>query len=113
MYKSLPEEVNIKESPIEGFGLFSNTNIKEGHIFGVSHISDTRFENGYIRTPLGGFINHSEEPNCKLIPKDKKTFPIYENGTILVLVAITDIPEGIEITTKYSLYNFKENNNED
>ena len=22
------------------------------------------FENGYVRTPLGGFINHSEHPNC-------------------------------------------------
>lgn len=112
MYKPLPEEVIIKESPIEGLGLFSNTDIKKGHVFDVTHISDTRFENGYIRTPLGGFINHSKEPNCKLTSKDKKTFPIYENGTILVLVAITDIPEGTEITTKYSLYNFKENTNE-
>jgi len=108
MYKPLPKEVIIKQSPIEGLGLFSNTYIKEGHIFGVTHISDTRFENGYIRTPIGGFINHSEEPNCKLIPKDKKTFPISENGNILMLVALNDIPEGTEITTKYSLYILKE-----
>ena len=110
MYKPLPKEVIIKQSPIEGLGLFSNTDIKEGHIFGVTHISDTRFENGYIRTPIGGFINHSEEPNCKLIPKDKKTFPISENGNILMLVALNDIPEGTEITTKYSLYEFEKTN---
>ena len=110
MYKPLPKEVTIKQSLIEGLGLFCNTDIKEGHIFGVTHISDTRFENGYIRTPIGGFINHSEEPNCKLIPKDKKTFPISENGTILMLVALKDIAEGTEITTKYSLYEFEKRN---
>jgi|TARA_R110001583_G_scaffold1392_2_gene11243 SET domain-containing protein len=112
MYKPLPKEVIIKQSPIEGLGLFSNMEIKEGHIFGVTHISDIRFKNGYIRTPLGGFINHSKEPNCILTPKDKKTFPISENGSILMLVSLKDIPEGTEITTKYSLYNFKENTNE-
>ena len=110
MYKPLPKEITVKESTIQGLGLFAIEDIEEGHTFGVTHISDTRFGNGYIRTPLGGFINHSEEPNCKLIPKDKKTFPISENGTILMLVALKDIAEGTEITTKYSLYEFEKTN---
>ena len=94
MYKPLPKEVTIKESTIQGLGLFAVEDIKEGHTFGITHIPDTRFENSYIRTPLGGFINHSEEPNCKLLP----------NENVLSLVAINDIPSETEITTKYSLY---------
>ena len=110
MYKPLPKEVTIKESRIQGLGLFAVEDIKGGHVFGITHISDTRFENGYIRTPLGGFLNHSEKPTCKLIQEDKKLFPIFENGNVLLLIAINDIPSGTEITTKYSLYEFKESN---
>ena len=32
----------------------------ETHVF--AKVSTTRRE--WVRTPLGGFINHSEEPNC-------------------------------------------------
>ena len=104
VYKPLPKSLNIKKSPIDGLGLFATEDIEKGHDFGVSHVVDFRFENGYIRTPLGGFINHSEEPNCKL--------EISLSESCRTLVSITYIPEGTEITTKYSLYNFKENNNE-
>ena len=94
-YKPLPSEVTIKESPIDGLGLFVMEDIEKGHVFGVSHIVDFRFENGYIRTPLGGFINHSKEPNCELVPI------ISEHWR--ELVSINHIPKGTEITTKYSL----------
>ena len=33
---------------------------------------------GYVRTPMGGFINHSEKPNCHLIiSQDWDDFIIY------------------------------------
>ena len=102
MYKPLPKEVTIKESSIEGLGIFATENIKEGHVFGVSHVLDYRFEDDYIRTPLGGFVNHSEEPNCKLMKKVDE----------VELVTTKDITSGAELTTKYSLYRIeKENEN--
>ena len=48
----------------------------------------------YIRTPLGGFINHSEEPNCELIGIGKAKY----------LITINDIMPEEEVTLKYTLY---------
>ena len=66
-YRPLPPEVTIKDSPIEGFGLFAVSAIKGGTNLGCSHVYNTDFPNDRIRTPLGGWINHSEVPNCELI----------------------------------------------
>ena len=59
MYKPLPDYVEIRTSPIHGVGLFAKTLIKKGTHLGVSHIYAPGFETSYIRTPVGGFINHS------------------------------------------------------
>ena len=63
MYRPLPNELTIKNSPIEGLGLFTSKDIKANTFIGVTHIRDEQFENKYIRTPVGGFYNHSNEPN--------------------------------------------------
>ena len=63
-YKPLPEGLTIMESKIEGLGLYAQTDFSAGHEFGETHVfavSTNRRE--WVRTPLGGFINHSEEPN--------------------------------------------------
>ena len=60
-------------------------------------IYDPNFEHDYIRTPLGGFINHSENPNCELVDKDDD----YHYKTIKT---IKKIEAGKELTLKYSLY---------
>ena len=62
MYRPLPKELTIKNSPIEGLGLYAKENIKKNTFIGVTHIRDEQFENKYIRTPLGGFYNHSNDP---------------------------------------------------
>ena len=67
MYRPLPKELTIKNSVIEGLGLFATANIKTNTFIGVTHIRDEQFENKYIRTPLGGFINHSDTPNSYLV----------------------------------------------
>jgi SET domain-containing protein len=95
MYKPLPNYLTIKPSDIEGLGLFATDNIDEKHILGITHVFDTRFEGAYIRTPLGGFFNHSETPNCKVIA----------DGDFLMLQAIRKINAGEEITAYYTLYN--------
>ena len=76
MYRPLPKELTIKNSPIEGLGLFATKDIKANTFIGVTHIRDEQFENKYIRTPIGGFYNHSNDPTVirmvsDVIPKLK------------------------------------------
>ena len=94
MYRPLPSYLTIKSSKIDGLGLFATENIKESTSLGFSHVSDRWFSGGYIRTPLGGFFNHSNDPNCKIV----------EDGRYLLLVTIKDIMPGEEITSIYTLY---------
>lgn len=66
-WRPLPDFLTIKESKIEGLGVFATRNLPKGFDLGISHIFDERFPDGYIRLPLGGFINHHEIPNCNAI----------------------------------------------
>lgn len=64
-YRPLPQGLTIMESSIEGLGLYVEQDFPAGHEFGETHVfavSQNRRE--WVRTPLGGFINHSENPNC-------------------------------------------------
>lgn len=94
-YRPLPNVLTIKSSEIDGLGLFATENIEKGTLLGTTHVYDDRFEDGLIRTPLGGFFNHSENPNIEL----RKT----DYG--LVMMVIKYITKGDEITGKYTLYN--------
>jgi SET domain-containing protein len=95
MYRPLPPYLTIKPSSVEGLGLFAVEPIKKSTNIGISHVADRHFENGYIRTPLGGFINHSTTPNCETL---------YE-GRLINIISITDIEIGEELTLNYTLYN--------
>ena len=100
MYKPLPDCVEIRTSPIHGVGLFAKTFIKKGTHLGVSHIYAPGFETSYIRTPIGGFINHSEEPNCH-----KQESPEESVITYFSLVVSKNIEKDEELTITYTLYN--------
>jgi len=123
MYRPLPPEVTIRKSCIEGLGLFTTCDIEEGHRLGITHIANNNFENQYIRTPLGGFINHSDIPNCTLIQihpslelSNSKTVSVAQwvdsaiNGGDAALVLVTKqlIVANTELTTYYSLYKISE-----
>ena len=99
MYTPLPDEVTIKKSKIQGLGLFATTNIVALTELGVTHVQDDRFELGWIRTPLGGFINHSNTPNCELKQIDDCKY----------LVVINNIMQKEELTLKYTTYNVSSN----
>ena len=102
MYRPLPKSVTIKNSSIEGLGLFATEFISSGTDLGMTHVYDERFENSYIRLPLGGFFNHSENPNSKVVDHS-----IDEVGNVinhLRLIAIKDIQPGEEVTAYYTLY---------
>ena len=101
MYRPLPKEVTIKKSYIEGLGLFANEHLTANTKLGISHIKDKRFENDYIRTPLGGFVNHADVPNCEF----------YKEGDYIILRTIRPINMGNELTAEYWLYDI-ENYNE-
>ena len=96
MYKPLPNYLTIRNSWIEGLGLFATEKIEQGTNFGVCHIPNEDYENGYIRTPLGGFINHSDNPNVVKME--------IINDQRYHLIATREIDEGEEITVKYTLY---------
>ena len=76
-YNPLPEEVEIKKSDIHGHGIFSKENIDKEVDLGSTHIKVPMII-GYIRTPIGGFLNHSEDSNCHLvITQDWDDYLIY------------------------------------
>ena len=52
-----------------------------------------------IRTPLGGFINHSDKPNCHR--SQIRVKPGFDKWTITV---VEDVSPGDELTLKYTMY---------
>ena len=96
MYKPLPDNVTIKESSIDGLGLYATESIAKGTLIGITHIARHGAEDGFIRTPLGGFGNHSDNPNCFKLLMDSETWYVG---------ADRDIKAGEELTWKYTLYN--------
>ena len=103
MYKPLPDNLRLGFSDIHDIGLFAKEKISHGTNFGMSHI---QISNTIIRTPLGGFINHSDNPNCnkvKLFLTNEDKQPAY-NFSKWNLVTIKNIEEGEELTLKYTFY---------
>jgi len=136
MYRPLPNGLTIKHSPIEGLGLFATKNIKANSFIGITHIRDEQFENKYIRTPLGGFYNHSNEPTVMRMVSD--TLPTLKFGDTIdpnanakklkdgkndrenlfynlneksdakymFMVSIKDMKAGEELCANYNLYTY-------
>ena len=104
MYKPLPESVTIKASGIHDLGLFADQDIKQGTNLGMYHlkIGETIF-----RTPLGGFINHSNTPNCdkaklRMTSEDLQGHKYsYKKWN---LITGQDIKKGEELTLRYTFY---------
>ena len=89
-YKPLPDNLELRPSEIHGYGVFALEDIPAGQMLGLSHIQSPEL----IRTPLGGYINHSMNPNCIRILEGNRWY----------LQAIADISEGEEITLMYKGY---------
>jgi len=96
MYKPLPECITIKKSPIAGLGLFATCQILAETYIGIIHIVNTNYPEGITRTPLGGFGNHSDSPNCDKV--------LMSDGISWSITANQDIEPNEEITWKYTLY---------
>jgi len=99
-YRPLPDELTIKKSKINGLGLFAVEDIPRGRSFGRSHYNLMGWDGlGLIRTPLGGFINHSQEPNCRIVIQSK-LFSTH----VWLIKSIKKIAKGEELTLKYGTY---------
>ncbi|PHQ84126.1 MAG: hypothetical protein COB65_06300 [Thalassobium sp.] len=99
MYSPLPPFLIINQSYIHGNGLFSTTVIFPSVDLGITHIHNKQFTDEWIRTPLGGFYNHSETPNCCLIDDT-----LEDSTPIKRLVTLQHISPNEELTCTYSLY---------
>ena len=96
-YNPLPEFLTIGRSSIHGAGILAKEDIPGEVVIGISHVYDPNFQHDYIRTPLGGFINHSESPNCELIDDEG-------NDDYKKLKTTIKIEAGQAVTLKYGLY---------
>ena len=115
-YQPLPDCLTIKESEIHGLGLFATEDIPEGTNLGIAHVliphAEDVFAQSYCRTPLGGFYNHSESPNCEITSTIKYFINSSSHNrlvtTIMELYTKKDIKEGQELTSRYILYKIDE-----
>ena len=105
MYKPLPDSLTIKQSEINGIGLFTKEGLAQGTNLGMCHlkIGDTIF-----RTPLGGFINHADEANAvkvelRMTAEDIKGHAY--NYKKWNLITSLDVKAGEELTVRYTFYN--------
>jgi len=105
MYTPLPDSLTIKTSRVNGLGLFAKEAIPQATNFGMTHVE---IGGTILRTPLGGFINHANDPNCVKVEllmsnhDDPKLKFDYKKWN---LVTIKDIKKDEEITLKYTFYN--------
>ena len=98
MYKPLPNFLTIRNSNIEGLGIFFTEDIEKDTMIGVTHIELTDgFSKELIRTPLGGFYNHSNNPNCVKVKLNNQ----------YILYTLKDVKKNDELTVKYTFYKIK------
>ena len=103
MYNPLPDGLIIAKSSIEGQGLVTTKFIDKDTKLGLSHIV---VKDELIRTPLGGFINHSDTPNCVKV-RGELGLKDVENYNSYFLYTIRDVKAWEELTVKYTFYNVK------
>ncbi len=100
MFKPLPDGLTIKQSGVNGLGLFTTKEFRKNTILGVSHVRNEHFQHGFIRTALGAFYNHTGSDvnaNCKTIEG-------FYGTSVLYLMTAKDLKSGEEILVQYTLY---------
>ena len=96
-YRPLPDYLTLGTSEIEGTGVFATEKLEANLDLGMTHIK-VPIINGYIRTPLGGFVNHTEAANCYLVQKLD-----WDDYRVFHLCTMRPIKKGEELTLNYHL----------
>ena len=94
-YRPLPDSVTIMPSSIDGLGLHAIEDLQAGTVLGETHVlvhDKDRLE--WVRTPLGGFINHSDNPNCFIVVETDWSR----------MYTVRPIMQGEELTVYYTGY---------
>jgi len=119
-YAPLHAGLTIRESSIHGLGVFTLVDLPAAEILGISHVCDRtngRYHQDYIRTPIGGMINHSDAPNCRKISVQpgatwtQEIFGTLPEGAISDTMAIEttrQILAGEELTVTYTIYRLED-----
>lgn len=101
-YLPIPKYLELKESPIHGMGIFTKEDIPRkdfNYNIALETVTHYVYNNNLIRTPLGGFLNHSSIPNCRL----EQSFPLQDELlTAYSIKPLRDIAAGEELTLDYS-----------
>ena len=100
-YQALKPFLEIKDSPVAGQGVFAKEDIPADTKLGNSHMRfmPKQEDNlNIIRTPLGGFMNHSDDPNCV------KWGNKYDGFEAWFIKTIKPIKKGEELFLKYTFY---------
>ena len=102
-YQPLPKELRLGFSKIHDIGVFAKQKIPMATNFGMTHF---QIGKNLIRTPLGGFLNHSDDPNCekvklKFTNEDKEPSYVFNKWN---LITLRDIKAGEELTLTYTFY---------
>ena len=103
-YRPLPKELRLGFSKIHDIGLFAKEKINRGKNLGISHI---QIGKELFRTPLGGFINHSDLPNCtKSMARitNADDLSLKTDYKIWRLFTLEDIKKDEELTLTYTFY---------
>ncbi len=90
-YQALPDGLFIQNSSVAGQGVFTKVKLMSGMELGMSHLL---IDDEIYRSPIGGFINHSEKPNCEK----------YLIGNKYYIRTISDIEPLEELFLKYTFY---------
>lgn len=93
-YRPLPDIVHLDYSPIEGMGVFAKFDLDGKICIGITHIAPIKKDLGRQRTPLGGFVNHSDNPNCFIVVETE-----YSR-----MYTVRPIMQGEELTVYYTGY---------
>lgn len=108
MYRPLPPSLTISPSQLHGLGIHATEYIPANESLGITHVyhGAAVFQHGFIRTPLGGYLNHSDDPNC-LLTHDVVISGGNDNMSVTAvkkLKTLKGIEAGSELTVRYSLY---------
>ena len=80
--------------------------IPAGSYLGISHVAlsveqENIVKRNYVRTPIGGLINHSETPTCVLVRHPQSERPD-RLGLVTHMWSIVPIETGVQLTCFYT-----------